>query len=299
METSHLDVDVELVGPVSEMTLPALYVRLGFESLATSDSGKWNKRSDPVGMYQADAPENQARWEISPATVLGWLRYGCERVVQVAGASVCHTEDSPTDTNRVKTDGRELPSGYHAMGSCTSDRPADCLICELFGNQSGKLRPHPVSVPLNPRVEAEPNGEQRADHHGVSPYFGSDGGGVGTVEGTWKFTLSELKPEFVGLLVEAVSFLDSRGAEDDDHLGENQPSVAAISNARVINPLYSQREVRRDCYRTRKATSRMVQKDAEWRDGCRDAFVRALQARLAMRDSDVPMPDPIPGGDGL
>jgi hypothetical protein len=58
----------------------------------------------------------------------------------------------------------------------------------------------------------------------------------------------------------------------------------------VINPLYTEQEVRRVFNRAQATTSAMEEKDELWRSECRPEFVRALQARVAARDGDLPMP---------
>jgi hypothetical protein len=49
--------------------------------------------------------------------------------------------------------------------------------------------------------------------------------------------------------------------------------------------------------RSKTATSEMERKDEMWGSECRLAFVRALQARLAERDSDLEAPDTVNGGE--
>jgi len=49
-------------------------------------------------------------------------------------------------------------------------------------------------------------------------------------------------------------------------------------------------ELRRVYNRAQDATSGMDMKDDVWREQCRAGFVRALQAQMAARDGDVPMP---------
>jgi len=105
----------------------------------------------------------------------------------------------------------------------------------------------------------------------------------------------ELKPEYVGLLVEAIDYLDAHSAEYDMQLGGARNFGAGIVDAEVVNPLYTDSELRRVYNRAQDATSGMDTKDDVWREQCRQAFVRALQARTAARDGDLPMP----GSDGV
>ena len=53
--------------------------------------------------------------------------------------------------------------------------------------------------------------------------------------------------------------------------------------------------------RAQATTSAMEEKDELWRSECRPEFVRALQARVAARDGDLPMPtsDDESGGESV
>jgi hypothetical protein len=111
--------------------------------------------------------------------------------------------------------------------------------------------------------------------------------------GTWKLSLRELKPEYVGLLVEAVDYLDAHSDEFELQLGGARNFGAGMVDARVINPLYTDAEIKRVFNRAQDATSAMGWKDEVWRESVREEFVAALQARVAGRDGDVP----VSGGD--
>jgi hypothetical protein len=211
---------------------------------------------------------------------------------------------------------RDLESGYHEKGACTDEHDAGCVIYDLFGgfgDQPGKLLRRPVSFsPIRREVdvldgEAEAHFRQlsnqvrsRNDEDGGQPLRQADRDVLGNVEGTWKLTLREVKPEFVGLLpefvglvLEAVSFLDAHSDEFGFQVGGARNFGAGIADAWVVNPLYTEDEVRRVFNRSQAATVAMEEKDETWRSECRPEFVRALQARAAARDGDVP----IPGGD--
>jgi hypothetical protein len=117
---------------------------------------------------------------------------------------------------------------------------------------------------------------------------------VGNLVGTWKLTLRETKPEFVGLLLEAVAFLDAHSDEYAFQLGGARNFGAGMVDAQVLNPLYSEDEVKCVYDRRKSPTNEMERKDELWQTQCRDKFVEALQARTARRDGDLP----VPGGDG-
>lgn len=63
--------------------------------------------------------------------------------------------------------------------------------------------------------------------------------------GAWKLTLQELKPEFVGLLLEPMSFLVAHSDEYVFQLAGTRNFWAGIADAWMINPLYTETEVRR------------------------------------------------------
>jgi hypothetical protein len=133
----------------------------------------------------------------------------------------------------------------------------------------------------------------RNEEDGGQPLRQADRDVVGNLSGTWMLTLREVKPEFIGLLLEAVSFLDAHAAEYDFQLGGARNFGGGVVDAWVINPLYSEAEVRRIFNRAQGATQSMQEKDDVWTKECRDEFVKALQARVVARDGNVPMP----GGD--
>jgi hypothetical protein len=303
------DVDIELDLPVEldDLLFPDIYVGLEIPLLAPGDGVVTDRHHASADRYEADDAMNQIAGQISPFTLSGWLRHGCEAVVQRSGASVCHPGEASADYMRADVYERDLESEYHEKGSCTDEHDAGCVVYDLFGgfgDQPGKLLRRPVSFsPIRRQVDVL-EGEAEAHYRQVSSQVRSrneeDGGQplrhserdiLGNVEGTWKLTLRELKPEFVGLLLEAVSFLDTHSDEFGFQLGGARNFGAGIADAWVLNPLYAEREVRRVFNRAQDATNTMEDKDRVWRQECRDEFVRALQARLAARDGDLPIPE--------
>jgi hypothetical protein len=208
---------------------------------------------------------------------------------------------------------RDLDSGYHEKGACLDEHDDGCVVYDLFGgfgSQPGKLLRRPVSFsPIRRQVdvldgEAEAHYRQisnqvrsRNEEDGGQPLRQADRDVLGNVEGTWKLTLRELKPEFVGLLLEAVSFLDAHSDEFEFQVGGARNFGAGIADAWVMNPLYSEREVRRVFNRAQDATTAMAEKDEVWASECRPEFVKALQARTTSRDGDLPLLDGESGGE--
>jgi len=202
---------------------------------------------------------------------------------------------------------RDLDAGYHEKGSCVDgDDDTGCVIHDLFGgfnDRAGRVIRRPIRFsPIRRQVDVT-KGEAEAHYRQLNTQVRSrnaeDEGQplrqatrdiVGNLVGTWRLTLRELKPEYVGLLVKAIDYLDTHSAEYDMQLGGARNFGAGIVDAEVVNPLYTDSELRRVYNRAQDATSAMDTKDDVWREQRREAFVRALQARTAARDGDLPMP---------
>ncbi|QSG07568.1 hypothetical protein [Halapricum desulfuricans] len=312
---SHLDFGLDLP-PIEDIHLPNIYVALEIDLLAPGDGIVTDRHHASAERYEADDPMNQIEGQISPFTLSGWLRHGCEEVVKLAGASACHPGEPNADYMRAETYERDLENGYHEKGTCIDAHDPDhahdhenltgCVIYDLFGGfgaDPGKLLRRPITFsPIRRHVdildgEAEAHYRQvsthvrsRNDADGGQPLRQTDQDVLGNLEGTWKLTLRELKPEFVGLLLEAVAFLDTHSDDFAFQIGGARNFGAGIADAQVINPLYTDQEIKRVFDRSKDATAAMQDKDETWRREYRDEFVRALQARTAMRDGDLPHP---------
>jgi len=297
--------------PVAEddLLFPDVYVGLEIDLLAPGDGVVTDRHHASSDRYEPEDPMNQIEGQISPFTLSGWLRHGCEEVLQIAGATACHPGEPDGNYRRGDVYERDLDSGYHEKGSCTEEYDDGCVVYDLFGgfgDRPGKLLRRPVSFSsIRTHVDVL-DGDAEAHYRRVSNQLRSrneaDSGQtlrqsdrdlLGNVEGTWKLTLREVKPEFVGLLLEAVSFLDAHSDEFAFKIGGARNFRAGIADTWVVNPLYSESEVKRVFNRAQDSTSEMERKDEVWASECRPVFVRALQARLAARDSDLPMPDGI------
>jgi hypothetical protein len=307
-DDSHLDIDFECPRPVDEMLFPDIYVGLDIDLLAPGDGIVTDRHHASSDRYEADDPQNQIAGQISPFTLSGWLRHACERVYQTAGATACHPGNADADYMLNDVYGRDLDAGYHEKGSCVDgDADAGCVIHDLFGgfnDRAGRVIRRPIRFsPIRRQVDVT-KGEAEAHYQQLNTQVRSrnaeDEGQplrqatrdvVGNLVGTWRLTLRELKPEYVGLLVEAIDYLDAHSDEFEMQLGGARNFGAGIVDAEVVNPLYTERELRRVYNRSQDATSAMQTKDDIWRDQCREEFVRALQARTAAHDGDLPMPD--------
>ncbi|MFO8076405.1 MAG: hypothetical protein R6T85_09840, partial [Egibacteraceae bacterium] len=78
-DDSHLDIDFELPRPVDAMQFPDIYVGLDVDLLAPGDGIVTDRHHASADRYEADDPQNQIAGQISPFTLSGWLRHGCER----------------------------------------------------------------------------------------------------------------------------------------------------------------------------------------------------------------------------
>ncbi|ACM58382.1 hypothetical protein HALDL1_03620 [Halobacterium sp. DL1] len=308
-DDSHLDIDFALPRPVDEMAFPDLYVGLDIDLLAPGDGIVTDRHHASADRYEADDPQNQIAGQISPFTLSGWLRHACERVVQTAGATACHPGYADADYMLDDVYDRDLDNGYHEKGSCVDDDGVDdtgCVIHDLFGgfgDRAGRVIRRPIRFsPIRRQVDVT-KGEAEAHYRQLNTQVRSrnaeDEGQplrqatrdvVGNLVGTWRLTLRELKPEYVGLLVEAIAYLDAHSGDFEIQLGGARNFGAGIVDAHVVNPLYTEAELRRVYNRAQDPTSGMQTKDDIWRDQCRDEFVRALQARTAAGDGDLPMP---------
>ena len=315
-DDSHLDIDFECPLPVDEMLFPDVYVGLDIDLLAPGDGIVTDRHHASADRYEADDPQNQIAGQISPFTLSGWLRHGCERVSQTAGATACHPGEPNADYMLDDVYDRDLDNGYHEKGSCVEGGDdAGCVIYDLFGgfgDRAGRVIRRPIQFsPIRRQVDVT-KGEAEAHYRQLNTQVRSrnaeDEGQplrqatrdvVGNLVGTWRLTLRELKPEYVGLLVEAIAYLDARSDDYEMQLGGARNFGAGIVDARVMNPLYTERELRRVFDRSKAPTQAMEKKDETWRTECRDAFVEALQARVAGPDG---LADPITtdsgGGDG-
>ncbi|SNR64604.1 hypothetical protein SAMN06264855_1276 [Halorubrum vacuolatum] len=91
--------------------------------------------ADPSPLDETTNPA-QRRWLRD--NLVKWLRFGCERVVQIGGQTACH----PASKYNRQLDIFDRPShGYHSTGSCVDpQRSGGCLIHELFERERMSLQ---------------------------------------------------------------------------------------------------------------------------------------------------------------
>jgi len=160
------------------MQLPDLYVGLDIDLLAPGDGIVTDRHHASSDRYEADDPQNQIAGQISPFTLSGWLRHGCERVVQVGGASAWHPGNPDADYMRADVYDRDLNSGYHEKGTCIEDGDDDagCVIYDLFGGfgeRAGKVIRRPIrfspTAGKSMSSSARPRSLPATEHAGALP----------------------------------------------------------------------------------------------------------------------------------
>lgn len=90
LSDDHLDIELDLPRTLEDMQLPHFYISLDIDLLSPGDAIVTDRHHASAGAYEADDPMNQIGGQISPFTLSGWLRHGCEQVLDVAGTTACH-----------------------------------------------------------------------------------------------------------------------------------------------------------------------------------------------------------------
>ena len=155
-DTAHLDHEMSLPDDIEALTVPDLYVGLEIPLLAPGDGIVTDRHHASADRYEADDPQNQIGGMVSPFPLSGWLRHGCERVIQVAGGTACHPGEANADYMLEDVYERDLDAGYHEKGSCV-DGDAGCVLYDLFGgfnDRAGRLVRRPIRFsPIRRQVD--------------------------------------------------------------------------------------------------------------------------------------------------
>ena len=272
-----------------------VYVRIQTDLLVIGDSIITDRHHASNGNYEDTDPQNQIGGIIPSFPLSGWLRHGMERTIQEHGYTACHPGESNANFRKEGVYQRDLEREYHEKGSCTDGSPG-CLIFDLFGgfgNRPGKIMRRPIQfAPVRSSVEytrGQAEGHYRRltrtvvsrnEDDNREPLRNTELDAVGNLDGCWQLTFRELKPEFIGLLSEALSFLDDNNTNFMHQLGGARNFGAGIVDTHLINPLYTDQELDRMFNRGREPTNRMEQKDTEWATTYRPAFAEALARRV-------------------
>lgn len=276
-----------------------VFVRLRSDLLVIGDSIITDRHHASNGNYDDDDPQNQIGGIIPAFSLSGWLRHGMEVVVQERGGSSCHPGEAHANFRKDGVYARDLEAGYHEKGDCIGDSNADggCIIFELFGgfeNQPGKAMRRPIKFnPVRSRVDytrGQAEGHYRRLNRNVvsrnptdnrEPLRNAQVDAVANLDGCWHLSFREPKPEFVGLLAEAIEFLNQHQTEFMHQLGGARNFGAGIVECELITPLFEERELKRVFDRKKGTTQRMDEKAERWNEEYRPAFVNALEDRIA------------------
>nr|WP_241982659.1 hypothetical protein [Halorubrum sp. ARQ200] len=103
---------------------------------------------------------------------------------------------------------------------------------------------------------------------------------MANLDGCWNLSFRETKPELLGLLTESIDFLDTHKTDLMYQLGGARNFGAGVIDCHLINPLYEERELKRVFDRGKGNTNAMDEKDDQWAEEYRPAFVGALEERI-------------------
>jgi hypothetical protein len=280
--------------PLSEVR--DVYIRLQSDLLAIGDTIMTDRHHASNGNYEDTDPQNQIGGIIPAFSLSGWLRHGMEKVVQEHESTACHPGEANANFRKDGVYTRDLDAGYHPKGDCLDTEDGDgCIILDLFGgfgNRPGKVMRRPIKFsPVRSSVDytrGQAEGHYRRLNRNVVSRNQEDGreplrntavDAVANIDGTWHLSFREPKPEFVGLLVEAIELLNERRTDFMHQLGGARNFGGGIIDCELVNPLYEERELRRVFDRGKDNTQKMDGKDDEWTD----EYLPELQSALAER----------------
>ncbi|MFC7135354.1 MULTISPECIES: hypothetical protein [Salinibaculum] len=276
-----------------------VFVRIQTDLLVVGDSIITDRHHASNGNYQDDDPQNQIGGIIPAFALSGWLRHGMEHVVQRKDGTACHPGEANANFMKASVYDRDLEDGYHEKGTCTEDPKKDngCVIFDLFGGFAGipgKVMRRPVK--FNPirssvdytRGQAEGhyrrlnrNVVSRNPDDGREPLRNTELDAVANLDGSWHLSFREMKPEFIGLLAVAIEFLNDHRTDFMHQLGGARNFGAGIVDCHLINPLYTEQELKRVFDRGKRTTKTMKDKDDQWATEYRPALVDELETRIA------------------
>lgn len=283
----------------SEEIGPEFFVRLRADLLVIGDSILTDRHHASNGNYDPTDPQNQIGGIIPSFSLSGWLRHGMERVVQEHGATACHPGEANANFRKEEVYSRDLEAGYHEKGACLDSVADGCLILDLFGgigNRPGKIMRRPIQFnPVRSQIEYS-RGQAEGHYRRLTRHIASrnpnngreslrvvEVDAVANLDGAWYLCFREQNPAFVGLLAEAVRFLNQHQTDFLHQLGGARNFGGGIVDCELINPLYTERELRRVFDRRGEDTAAMADKDEEWETDYLPEFRSALSSRIEGR----------------
>jgi len=275
-----------------------VYVRMKSDLVIIGDSIMTDRHHASSNNYEADDPQNQIGGIIPSFSLSGWLRHGMEKVVQETGGTACHPGEANANFMKDDVYDRDLDNGYHEKGGCVDDPKEDngCVVFDLFGGFGGvpgKFMRRPIQFsPVRSNVDytrGQAEGHYRQINRNVvsrneednrEPLRNTKYDAVANLDGCWHLSFREVKPEFVGLLDAGLQFLDEHQTDFMHQMGGARNFGAGIVDTALINPLYSEKELKRVFDRAKGTTNAMDEKDERWQEQYRPAFRSALESRI-------------------
>jgi len=248
----HLQGSYGFRGALEDSALPNLYVSLVVEPQETVPSPITKSHDETRRL-----PDTE--WE--PRTLNEWLRFGIAKQLRREGVDVCHPwQEHASHADEI--DWRILPEGYHKPGTCVTEGER-CLLDELCGGPGhpGQLKRHPITFTMSSPADRSKDAV--------------------ALEGIWRLTLREIRPEYIGLITSAISALAATRQSFALDLGDVHTLPVDIREAAVINPLYSTEEIQAELTST-DVSGRMSSKRILWMEEIRDGFTEALSDRLGL-----------------
>jgi len=276
-----------------------VYIRLKTDLLVIGDSIMTDRHHASGGNYEDTNPQNQIGGIIPAFPLSGWLRHGMETVLQNRGTTACHPGEANANFKRDEIYHRDLNAGYHEKGTCLDSTEEGCLIFDLFGgfeDRPGKFMRRPIQFsPVRSSVDytrGQAEGHYRRLNRNITSRNTEDNrrplrhaklDAVANLDGAWQLTFRELKPEFIGLLAEAIEYLDTHQTDFRHQLGGARNFGAGIVDCELINPLYETDELKRVFDRGKRSTTAMDQKDTQWCEAYLPEFIEALETQTGVR----------------
>jgi len=277
-----------------------VYIKLQIDLLVIGDSIITDRHHASNGNYEPDDPQNQIGGTIPPFSLSGWLRHGMEKVVQDHGQTACHPGEANANFRKDGVYARDLAAGYHPKGDCLDSEDGNgCVILDLYGgfnNRNGKVMRHPIQFsPVRSSIDyarGQAEGHYRRINRNVvsrnaadsrEPLRNVEFDVVANLDGCWRLTFREPKPEFLGLLAETIDYLNAHKTDLMHQLGGARNFGGGIVDCELINPLYTDTELRRVFDRAKDNTNNMDDKDSEWSEQYRPELEAALATRVEGR----------------
>jgi hypothetical protein len=274
-----------------------VFVRIQTDLLVIQDTIMTDRHHASNGNYEDDDPQNQIGGIIPAFSLSGWLRHGMEKIVYKRGSTACHPGEANANFRKDGVYNRDLDAGYHEKGACLEDNDGDgCVILDLFGgfeNRPGKVMRRPITFsPVRSSVDytrGQAEGHYRRLNRNIvsrneednrEPLRNAELDAVGNLDGSWHLSFREIKPEFVALLAEAIDYLGTHQTDFMHQLGGARNFGGGIVDCELLNPLYSEAELRRVFNRGKDSTTNMDEKDDRWETEYLPAFQEALAKRV-------------------